>query len=124
MSDNRSKRILAVDDEDGVLRFVRSALTHFGYEVVTATGGALALELDRHSGPFDLLLTDLLMPNMRGDELALKMHAVRPGIRILYMTGYPQQLFQSRSKLDAHESLVEKPVTIDELHAAVQRALA
>lgn len=112
-----------MDDEEGVLRFVRGALTHFGYDVTTATGGRQAIELDRQRGPFDLLLTDLLMPNMRGDELAVALRGARPGLPVLYMTGYPQQLYQSRTALDDHESLVEKPASIDELLAAVQRAL-
>lgn len=81
--------VLVVDDEDAVLRMVRTILEHSGFAVETACNGTDALMFVReHPGEVDLLLTDVVMPEMGGVELAAWVREAAPEIRILFMTGY------------------------------------
>lgn len=112
-----------VDDEPAIRRFVETALTEFGYRVSCADSGASAIEMARRLGPFDLLVTDLMMPGMRGDELAKVMRSTQADLKVLYLTGYSDKLFEVRAKLWDHESVLEKPVTLAQLHDAVSIAV-
>jgi two-component system, cell cycle sensor histidine kinase and response regulator CckA len=89
MSLNEGKFVILVaEDEAVVRRVVQAALTHAGYEVLTAMDGAEALQVSRgYTGTIHLLLTDVCMPNVQGPELARQIAIERPGIRILMMTG-------------------------------------
>jgi two-component system cell cycle sensor histidine kinase/response regulator CckA len=116
-------QVLVVDDEAPVRQYVEAALTHFGYAVVAAESGRAAIEKARSCGPFDLLLTDLMMPDMRGDELAGRLQQSQPGLKVLYLTGFGDCLFESRTQLSADESLLAKPATLAELHDAVSIAI-
>jgi CheY-like chemotaxis protein len=113
------RTVLVVDDEPLVRGLVRAVLESDGYSVVEATGGQHALELARtYPEPIDLVLTDVMMPHMRGTELALLLRARRPGIPVLFMSA-------SRLELASPpEPLLEKPFTRDALARAVRVALA
>jgi CheY-like chemotaxis protein len=86
-----SKRILVVDDEAMVLDAVRITLNHYGYEVETASGGAEALE-KLQEATFDLVVTDLKMPSMTGDELAREIKKRQPGLPIVLLTGHSPEV--------------------------------
>jgi PAS domain S-box-containing protein len=100
--------ILVVEDEEALREVTRRILARNGYQVRTASNGPEALALPDDVA-FDLLLTDVVMPQMLGKELAARMVERRPDIRVLYMSGYAQPVLASRGTLDPGVILVEKP---------------
>jgi two-component system, cell cycle sensor histidine kinase and response regulator CckA len=111
--------ILVVDDDVLVRSFVCAVLKDDGYTVVKAAGGKQALEAARsYPGRIDLLLTDVMMPHMRGTELAPLLLARRPGIPVVYMSSSFGDLRPTP------HPLLEKPFTVKELSRAVRAALA
>jgi len=119
-----SKRILIVDDEEPIRRFAERALRDAGYETIVAADGESALKLFKDRGPFDLLLTDLMMPGTPGDELARRLRQLDPELKVLYLTAYSDRLFQERTILWEQEAFVEKPVSLKGLLEAVTLMLA
>jgi two-component system cell cycle sensor histidine kinase/response regulator CckA len=115
----RVPRILVVDDEVPILGFGRRVLEAAGYEIVIAENGRQALELAGEKGPFDALVTDLVMPHMTGDELARRLRSTSPDLKILYLTGFCDQLFKEKVTLWDDEAFLEKPTSIDGLQQAV-----
>lgn len=84
--------ILLVDDEPQVLTLVREMLNREGFDVVIAASGAEALEIARSEDQgIDLLLTDIVMPELNGRDLAEQVRSVRPGLKILYMSGFMKE---------------------------------
>jgi two-component system, cell cycle sensor histidine kinase and response regulator CckA len=116
-------RVLVVDDDEGIRRFAAKALGHEGYEVVTACDGPDALRLVEAQPRFDLFVIDVMMPGMRGDELARRLHDRDPEIRVLYFTGYADQFFALRPMLRENETVLVKPVSMSQLLEAVSRRL-
>ena len=112
-------RILVVDDEASIVEFADKVLRVAGYETITATSGDAALKACEKEGLPDLLLTDVKMPRMEGDELAAKLRQIDPDLKVLYLTGYADQLFKSKPTLWHGEAFLEKPCTIDGLLEAV-----
>lgn len=120
-------RILLAEDEAGVREFVRRALAHHGHEVVAVADGLEALrELAAADGAarFDLLLTDIVMPQMDGIALALKAARDWPGTRILLMTGYAEQKTRAHNLEALIQDVVSKPFTMDEIARKVADALS
>jgi two-component system cell cycle sensor histidine kinase/response regulator CckA len=116
--------VLVVDDESSVLTFAQQVLADAGYDVVVAPDGPEALRLvDSERRPFDLFVIDVLMPQMRGDELGRQLRQRNPDVKVLYFTGYSDRLFESRPTLWEHEAFVDKPVTVDGLLEAVSLLL-
>ena len=115
--------ILLVDDDEALRRFVRRILMQQGFHVIEASDGAEALEVaSAYAEPVDLLLTDVIMPKVNGLVLAQRLRQERPGIGVLYMSGYVE-----RSMLLAKHPesiLLQKPFTPDALIAAVRQVLA
>jgi len=95
----RAPRVLVVDDEESIRTFAARGLRETGYEVAVASDGPDALTIVEQSGPFDLYLIDLLMPLMRGDELARILRQADPGVKILYFTGVSDWLFNEKKML-------------------------
>jgi PAS domain S-box-containing protein len=119
-----SETVLLVEDEDVVRTLVRQALEPRGYEVLVAGDGEEALALaEEHDGPIDLLLTDLMMPNLSGREVADRLKAERPGVKVLYMTGYADASLVGDGVLEPGTALIEKPFSFAALDAAVRSAL-
>lgn len=112
-------RALIVDDEESVRKFVSRILTGGGYETVVVSGGPEAEEAMKIRGPFDVLVTDLMMPGMSGDELARRLRQSEPGLKVLYLTGFSDHLFKEKVTLWADEAFLDKPCTIDGLLEAV-----
>jgi PAS domain S-box-containing protein len=119
----RGEVVLIVEDEDAVRRVAERILTRSGYSVRCAAGGAEALEILAEQ-PVDLLLTDVIMPGMLGPELAAKVRAEQPGVKVIYMSGYSDRLL-SRQALDAAAAgeYIEKPYTAIQLAAKVRSVL-
>jgi len=116
-------RVLVVDDEAGIRALANRALRSAGYDVVTAADGLEGLEAFEHERPFDLCLLDLKMPRMTGDQLAQQVHRTAPDCRVLYFTGFSDQLFAARPMLWEHEAVIEKPATPTALLEAVSLLL-
>jgi two-component system, cell cycle sensor histidine kinase and response regulator CckA len=117
-----TETVLVVDDDELVLRAVSAYLRELGYHALTANGPHPALEISRaHDSRIDLLLTDLVMPDMTGPELRRQIENVRPLIRTVYMTGYASDRVPI-SEIDP-KLLVRKPFTADHLAASLRRAL-
>jgi two-component system cell cycle sensor histidine kinase/response regulator CckA len=116
-------RILVVDDEASIVEFADKVLRVAGYETMTATSGDAALKACETHGLPDLLLTDVKMPRMEGDELAARLRQMDPDLKVLYLTGYADQLFKSKPVLWDGEAFLEKPCTIDGLLEAVAQLL-
>ena len=90
----QSARILIVDDELGIRNFVDRVLRNAGYTTALAPDGPEALKICEASNSFDLLVVDLAMPIMRGDELARRLRQATPALKVLYITGDSERLFQ------------------------------
>jgi len=116
-------RILIVDDELSVREFVSRVLNNAGYETAIALDGAGALQAARSWGRFDLLLTDIMMPQMNGDELANRLRSSEPALRVLYLTGYCNHLFIEKVALREGEAFLDKPCTVRGLLEAVSLLL-
>ena len=118
-----NKRVLIVDDEESIRTFAERVLRDEGYKTVVAANGQAALNLFEEQGSFDLLLTDLMMPGIRGDELARRLRQIDPELKVLYLTGYSDRLFLERPKLPENEAFVDKPVSVNGLLEAVSLML-
>jgi CheY-like chemotaxis protein len=116
-------RILVVDDEDLVRKFVNRVLRQAQYETMVAGDGAEAMEVASKHGPFDLLVTDVMMPKMTGDELARRLRASDPGLKVLYLTGFSDHLFKEKVTLWQDEAYLDKPCSVKGLLEAVSLLL-
>jgi PAS domain S-box-containing protein len=115
--------VFVVEDEAAVRKSVVRILSDRGYSVLQAPGPTNAVELARlWGGSVDLLLTDIVMPEMSGDELARKLRETRPHLRVVYMTGYSGGIDTAALRIDG--AVIQKPFTRDSLLAAVEKALA
>jgi two-component system cell cycle sensor histidine kinase/response regulator CckA len=110
---------LVVDDEEPIRTFVDRVLTGAGYKTTLAANGAEALEVAQKVGPFDLLVTDLMMPQMTGDELARRLRQGEPELKVLYLTGFSDYLFKQKATLWEDEAFLDKPCSIKGLTEAV-----
>jgi two-component system cell cycle sensor histidine kinase/response regulator CckA len=109
-----TETVLLVEDADTLRELGREILTDHGYKVVEARSGPEAVALlGSHDGVIDLLLTDLVMPGMTGKELADQASARRPGIKVLFMSGYTDDALGHHGAVDPGVALVEKPFTVD-----------
>jgi DNA-binding NtrC family response regulator len=117
--------ILVVEDDDGVRQFVRLGLEHAGYTIVCATDGDQALELyQANPDRFDLVLTDVIMPTRTGPELAAELHRIRPGQRVVFMSGFTGATIIHPADLPPGMPFLEKPFTLDRLLHVITGALA
>jgi two-component system, cell cycle sensor histidine kinase and response regulator CckA len=119
-----TETILLVEDEKGVRELAREYLEMTGYTVIEAENGHTALELaGLHSGPIHLLMTDVVMPGISGRELSERVKAIRPGIRVLFMSGYTDQAVVHHGILETDAVLLQKPFTVAALAAKLRDIL-
>ncbi len=115
--------ILLVEDEDVVRALARRVLERCGYTVIACANGSEAIELaESDSRRIDLLLTDVVMPGLRGPEVAARVAASRPTIEVLYMSGYADEALLGAAALD-ERALIEKPFAVEALVRRVREAL-
>jgi two-component system, cell cycle sensor histidine kinase and response regulator CckA len=115
----RSINVLIVDDEEALCKFVNRVLTEAGYTTTTASDGPEAIEAAAKLGPLDLLVTDVMMPHMTGDELARRLRLSQPSLKVLYLTGFSDRLFKEKVTLWQDEAFLDKPCGIKGLMEAV-----
>ncbi len=116
-------RILVVEDVSAVREFVRRALCHEGHDVSVVDDGLQGLEILAGGEPFDLLLTDIVMPGLDGIALALKVAKEYPKTRILLMTGYASERQRAHNLEALIHRVVSKPFTLDEICRVVNEVL-
>ena len=113
---NGAETILLVEDEEGVRNLVSSMLRSQGYRVFEAEHGKHALEVfERHGREVELLLTDVIMPRMSGHELARRLKAQAPGLKVMYMSGYTDDIVAREGIVSENTVLLHKPFTLDGL---------
>jgi two-component system cell cycle sensor histidine kinase/response regulator CckA len=116
--------VLVVEDEEALREVTRRIFARNGYHVLTAADGPQALAIaGQHEGEIHLLVTDVVMPQMLGKDVADKMTAIKPGLAVLYMSGYARPVLASQGRLDPGVALVEKPFSEAELLAMAGRVL-
>jgi two-component system cell cycle sensor histidine kinase/response regulator CckA len=111
--------VLVVDDEEPVAKFVERVLREAGYKTAVARSGAEALDLVEKSDGIDMLVTDVMMPQMCGDELARCLRQNQPELKVLYLTGYSDRLFKEKVSLWEDEAFLDKPCSVKGLLEAV-----
>ncbi|HZU35986.1 MAG TPA: response regulator [Gemmataceae bacterium] len=116
--------ILLAEDDDCLRVLVKSVLTHQGYEVLAARDGQQALQLAAaHPRPIQLLLADVVMPQMSGRDLAVRLAEIHPGMRVLYISGYPPEARARYGVHDEEVALLPKPFTGTVLDAKIRQVL-
>jgi PAS domain S-box-containing protein len=118
-------RILVVDDNQGVLDEVVEQLTSLGYRVISASSGAEALEVLQRDGHFDLLFTDVVMPGeLAGRALAAKALELRPGLKVLFASGYFEGALVGKGQLETDVQFLAKPYRKKELAQKIEEVLS
>jgi two-component system cell cycle sensor histidine kinase/response regulator CckA len=116
--------VLAAEDEPMVWRLICSVLKERGYTVLEAEDGLAASRLaEQYNGPIHLLITDVVMPAMSGQELTKRVKASRPGTKILYISGYTEEAISRFGALDEGAFFLEKPFTPDSLARKIREIL-
>lgn len=116
--------VLVVEDEEEVRSLTRDVLEMHGYAVLEALDPDDALRLGgSHPGPIDLLITDVVMPRMSGRELVDRVRAIRPDMRVLYMSGYTEDAILRHGVHDASTVLLGKPFAPAALLAKIREVL-
>ncbi|WP_420130119.1 PAS domain S-box protein [Longimicrobium sp.] len=116
--------VLLVEDEEAVRRFAERVLSRGGYTVLMAAEGAEAMALSRqHPGIIHVLVTDLVMPRMSGSDLASRLMAERPGIRVLFISGYDRDEARTRGPMEVGTDFIEKPFSPEALLDRMHRLL-
>jgi CheY-like chemotaxis protein len=119
-----TETILLVEDEPGVRQLVREMLHRLGYTILEAGGGSEALRIfEQHRGGIDLLLTDVIMPQMSGRDLAARLRTLQPALKVLYMSGYTDDMLAHHGVLEPNVYLLPKPFAPDELGAKLREVL-
>jgi PAS domain S-box-containing protein len=115
-----TETVLVVDDHAAVLQTTAAMLQSLNYTVITAGSGVEAVAVSRsYAGSIDILLTDVLMPGMSGPELAHKLTGERPGMRVVFMSGYTSGSVARHGLFDAGAVFLAKPFTVDSLAATM-----
>jgi two-component system cell cycle sensor histidine kinase/response regulator CckA len=122
--DVRRVTVLAVEDEPALRGVLQRILQGGSHHALIAEDGPSALALaEAHDGPIDVLLTDVVMPHMLGRELAERFAELRPGTKVLFMSGYARPVLASQGTLAPGVTLLEKPFSKNQLLTAVQTVL-
>jgi two-component system, cell cycle sensor histidine kinase and response regulator CckA len=119
----KASSVLVVDDEEPVRKFVERVLRDAGYRTAMAGDGLEALEVAAKLERLDILVTDVMMPQMAGSELARRLRQSQPTLKVLYLTGYADNLFKEKVTLWQDEAYLDKPCSIKSLLEAVSLLL-
>jgi two-component system sensor histidine kinase EvgS len=116
--------VLVVEDEGSILKLVPKILKGLKYNVLSASTPETALSIaESHAGQIHLLLTDVIMPKMNGYELSKKLLAIHKDLKVLFMSGYTDDVIDNKSVLDRNINFIQKPFTNQELAMKVRKAL-
>ncbi len=119
-----TETVLLVEDEDSVRQLVRETLESRGYRVLEAAAGQAALTVAAsHTDPIHLVITDVVMPGLNGHELVQQLLPTRPGIKVLYLSGYAQDAFTTPPAAEAQKTFLQKPFTLQSLARKVREIL-
>ncbi len=124
MSDEQSPKVLVVDDEPEIRKLVTAMLARNGYRVLSADSGENALRLFKSNPDTDLLLTDVVSPGMSGPMIADQISALKPDIKVLFMSGYDGTQVVQRYVVEKGYSLLTKPFSIEQLESKVRAVLS
>ena len=123
MSDPNSTTVLVVDDEPEIRKLVTAMLTRNGYRVITADTGQNAVRLFKSNPDIALLLTDVVSPGMSGPMIADEIAALRPDIKVLFMSGYDNTQVVQRYVVEKGYSLLVKPFSMIQLELKIREVL-
>jgi two-component system, cell cycle sensor histidine kinase and response regulator CckA len=119
-----SETVLLVEDESSVRQLVRETLQAGGYKVLEAEDGEVALQVaSSHPGPIDILITDVVMPGMSGQELSRRLCVSDPELKVLYLSGYTEDSIIREGALEAGTAFLQKPFTLQTLSRKVREVL-
>jgi PAS domain S-box-containing protein len=119
-----TETILCAEDDDAIRALVTLILRSYGYNVITAVNGADAVSMFmEHKDEIDLLLLDLIMPKKNGKEASDEIRKLHPGLRTLFMTGYPSDFLQKRGMLEESPDVVIKPISPMDLLRKIREVL-
>ena len=119
-----TETVLLVEDEDSVRQLVRETLESRGYRVLEASNGQTALTVAASQpDPIHLVVTDVVMPGLNGHELVQQLQPARPGIKVLYLSGYAQDAFSTPLSAEAQKTFLQKPFTLQSLARKVREIL-
>jgi CheY-like chemotaxis protein len=124
MSDEQSPKVLVVDDEPEIWKLVTAMLARNGYRVLSADSGENALRLFKSNPDTDLLLTDVVSPGMSGPMIADQISALKPDIKVLFMSGYDGTQVVQRYVIEKGYSLLTKPFSMEQLESKVRAVLS
>jgi CheY-like chemotaxis protein len=116
--------ILLVEDESMILSLGQKMMEHLGYRVLAANKPSEALRLaEAHADTIDLLITDVVMPEMTGRELADRLRSVQPDLKVLYMSGYTANVIAHHGVLEEGISFLQKPFSVQDLANMIREAI-
>jgi CheY-like chemotaxis protein len=116
--------VLVIEDDALVRSLMSRVLRVDGYTVLDAANGREAIQIARDfQGEIHLVLADVIMPELSGKAVFIKIEAVRPGIKVLYITGYPENILINNGSLTVNDPLLPKPFTADALRRKVREVL-
>jgi len=119
-----NETILLLEDEPGILNITKIMLKKQGYNVLAAGTPALAIGLaEEYEGEIHLLITDVVMPDMNGQDLANFLMSIHPGLKRLFMSGYTADIIANHGVMDKGIHFLQKPFTIKDLSGKVREAL-
>ena len=123
-STGASESILVVEDEPGVCRLIETMLTRLGYVVMTANTPADAIaKVADHNTTIDLLLTDVMLPDLSGASLSRELSKSRPGLKVLFMSGFGDDVIDERDLAAKGTAFIQKPFTAIDLAEKVGQLL-
>jgi CheY-like chemotaxis protein len=121
---NGTETILVVEDDQSVRRYVVAILQKHGYSVIEASSAKEAIPIGEHyEGRINLLLTDVVMPDINGPDLAVRLRASRPDMSIIYMSGYPDNMIDPREMLRDGFLFLKKPLRSEDILSSVREIL-
>ncbi|MCB0274108.1 MAG: response regulator, partial [Calditrichaeota bacterium] len=116
--------LLLVEDELAILNLVKRMLQKIGYRVLIAKNAREAVELaEEFSGDIDLLITDVVMPEMNGRDLSYRLQEIQPELKTLFMSGYTANIIAHHGIVDERVNFIQKPFSMEDLAGKVRKAL-